>query len=93
MLKSSLCLVYLSINSKQGLMQHIDSVHVDSFRSLTLSVILTKFDSLIPLFKCVIKGANVKLVASLLVTHDSLIFIGMVETLHCRVTFTTFETT
>ena len=40
----------------------------------------------------VIESANIELITSLFVTHDPFIFIGMIQSLNCCVTFITFET-
>ena len=53
-------------------------------------MLLTEFDGLIALSHVVIEGTDVQLVASMLVAHDPLVLVRMVETLYSRVAFVTF---
>ena len=56
-----------------------------------LAVILAEFDCLMPFTHVVVKGANVQLVASVLVTHDSLVFVWMVKSFNSCMTFSALE--
>ena len=53
-------------------------------------MLLAEFDGLIALAHVMIEGTDVKLVTSMLITHDPLVLVRMVETLYSRVALVTF---
>ena len=58
---------------------------------LGLAVVLAEFDGLVTFTHVVIEGADVELIASMLITHDSLVLVWMVEALDGRMALAAFE--
>lgn len=69
-------------------MQSVDVWHL--LAGFGFAVVLAELDSLMSLTHVVVEGTNIQLVASMLVAHDSLVFVRMVESLDSRVALVTF---
>ena len=54
-------------------------------------MVFAEFDGLVPLAHVVIESADIQLVTSMLVTHDALVLVRVVEPLDRRVAFSAFD--
>ena len=54
-------------------------------------MVLAELDSLMAFTHVVVKGANVQLVASVLIAHDTLVLVRMVKSLDCGMTLGAFN--